>query len=83
MIPPTGFGHPVRDDQPAEIINLGDDLIVMIGFTTITAACIDCETVVATIAEAQAHARDARHRVECDRRSAFTFAPAELFDGVR
>ncbi len=72
-----------RGHSPAEIVQLDSDVIAMLGFTTTVGTCIDCCTVLGTISDAQGHARDARHRVECDRRTAFTFAPTELFDGVR
>jgi hypothetical protein len=72
-----------RHDHPADILPVGDGIVAMSGFGTMRAKCIDCPAHFDTTTQAKAHARDARHRVECERRLAFTFAAAELFDGVR
>ena len=72
-----------RPGHPADIVPLGDGMIGMTGFGTVRARCIDCPAHFDTTTQAKAHVKGSRHRVECERRLAFTLAPAELFDGVR
>jgi hypothetical protein len=70
-------------EHPADILPLGDEIVAMTEFGAMHAKCIDCPAHFDTTTEAKAHVKRTRHRVECERRLAFTVAPAELFDGVR
>jgi hypothetical protein len=72
-----------RYDRPTEIKVLDGGLIVLVGFRSVVASCLDCHSRFDTTDGAIAHVADSRHRVECDDRIAYTYAPGEVLDGVR
>jgi len=73
----------LRCDLPAEIEVLGEGLIAVMGSRSFRVGCLDCDAKFDTKDDVVAHVHGARHRVECDDRVAYTYAPAELLDGVR
>jgi hypothetical protein len=74
-------GH--GDVPPAEIELVGGGLIAVMGSRSFFAGCLDCDAKFDTKHDVVSHVHGARHRAECDDRVAYTYAPAELLDGVR